>query len=100
MAYQRKTVDCWRFYGNYGQGWEHECTEFTRDEMLENKRAYEQNSPGALKIVRGREKIADLPPGAYEDIQARIKAQREARYAKRLAKLNPNACESAAVAAN
>lgn len=26
MAYTRKTIDCWRFYLNYGQGWEHEIT--------------------------------------------------------------------------
>lgn len=55
--YQRKTKDCWRFYCNYGQGWEHEITEYTREEMKVNKKAYEQNSPYSLKIVKGREKI-------------------------------------------
>ena len=55
--YQRKTRDCWRFYCNYGQGWEHEITEYTREEMKENRKAYRENSPYPLKIVKGREKI-------------------------------------------
>lgn len=25
--YQRTTVDSWEIHVNYGQGWEHECTE-------------------------------------------------------------------------
>lgn len=58
-TYKRKTVDCWRFYCNYGQGWEHEITEYTKKAMLENKKAYEENSPYPLKIVKGREKIQE-----------------------------------------
>ena len=57
MAYKRKTRDCWRFYCDYGQGWEHEITEYTRKEMKENKKAYLENSPYPLKVVFGREKI-------------------------------------------
>ena len=59
MAYVRKTVDCWRFYVNYGQGWEHEFTEYTRKEMKENAKAYRENCHYPLKIVFGREKIKE-----------------------------------------
>ena len=57
--YKRKTRDCWRFYCNYGQGWEHEITEYTREAMKENKKAYLKNSPYPLKIVKGREHITE-----------------------------------------
>ncbi len=58
MSYTRKTRTCWRFYLNYGQGWEHEITEYTREAMLENRKAYRQNCPQyPLRVVRGRERI-------------------------------------------
>ncbi len=57
MPYKRKTRDCWRFYVNYGQGWEHEITEFTFAEMKENRKAYRTDCKYPLKIVRGREKL-------------------------------------------
>jgi hypothetical protein len=57
MSYQRKTRDVWRFWLNYGQGWEHECTELTREAMRENRRAYRENCPYPLRIVKGRERI-------------------------------------------
>jgi hypothetical protein len=54
----RKTRDCWRFYLNYGQGWEHETTEYTRAAMRENRKAYRENAPQyPLKIKFGRERI-------------------------------------------
>ena len=59
-AYQRKTRTCWRFYINYGfgDGWEHEITEYTLAEMRENRKAYRENCPQyPLRIVRGRERI-------------------------------------------
>jgi len=59
MAYVRKTVDCWRFYVNYGQGWEYETTEYTREMMKINKKAYLENCGYPLKIVFGREKKED-----------------------------------------
>lgn len=61
MSKPRKTVTCWRFYCHYGQGWEHEITEYTRAEMRENAKAYRENSTYPLRIKRGREKIADMP---------------------------------------
>lgn len=58
MTYQRKTRDCWRFYLNYGQGWEHEITEYTRAEMKVNRAAYRENAPQyTLRVVFGREPI-------------------------------------------
>ena len=61
MSYKRKTQDVWRFYLNYGQGWEHECTELTREAMKENRKAYRENCPGIpLKIERGRDKIEEV----------------------------------------
>jgi len=58
MSYKRKTIDCWRFYCNYGQGWELEIIEYTHKDMKENKKAYLENSPYPLKVVKGREKIS------------------------------------------
>ena len=57
MTYQRKTIDVWRFYVNYGGGWEHETTELTRAAMKENRKAYRDNCPYPLRIVKGRERI-------------------------------------------
>jgi hypothetical protein len=57
MSYTRKTKTCWRFFVNYGQGWEHEVTEYTVPEMKDNRQAYFENCKYPLKIVRGRERI-------------------------------------------
>jgi hypothetical protein len=54
---QRKTRNCWRFYVNYGQGWEHEITEYTFAEMRENRKAYRENCPYPLRVRFGRERI-------------------------------------------
>ena len=62
MARQRKTRDCWRFYLNYGQGWEHEITENTFAEMKTNRKAYRENCNYPLRIVKGRERIENLQP--------------------------------------
>ena len=57
MAYVRKTVDVWRFYVDYGQGWEHELDEYTWAEAKKRKREYAENCPQyPTKIVKGREK--------------------------------------------
>jgi hypothetical protein len=60
MPYKRTTKDCWRFYLNYGQGWEHEITEYTRAEMHVNRRAYRENCDYPLRIEFGREKIGEV----------------------------------------
>jgi hypothetical protein len=59
MAYVRKTQDVWRFYVNYGGGWEHEISEYSREEMKVNRKAYRENCRYPLKIVKGRERIEE-----------------------------------------
>ncbi len=45
----------WKFYLNYGQGWEYELFEDTLAGMRENRKAYRENCSYPLKITRGRE---------------------------------------------
>lgn len=53
----------WKFYLNYGQGWEYEIFEETRAGMIENRKAYRENCPQyPLKIVRGREPNPEYKP--------------------------------------
>jgi hypothetical protein len=62
----RKTRDCWRFYINYGygDGWEHEITEYSLPAMRENRKAYLENCQYPLRIVKGRERIEPVIPAA------------------------------------
>lgn len=58
MAYQRKTRDVWRFYVNYGQGWEHELDEFSLRKVRQRQKEYRENCPQyPTRVVRGRERI-------------------------------------------
>jgi hypothetical protein len=57
MTYIRKTQDVWQFWVNYGQGWEHEHTETTREGMKVNRKAYRENCLYPLWIKRRREHI-------------------------------------------
>ncbi len=66
MTKPRKTVDCWRFWLNYGHGWEHEITEYSRKAMLVNKKAYLENCRFPLRIRKGRE--TRVEGGNYADI--------------------------------
>lgn len=55
----RKTRAAWRFFVNYGRGWEHEITEYDRSAMIENRRAYRENCTYPLRVVYvARESIA------------------------------------------
>ena len=45
----------WKFYLNYGRGWEYEIVEETWEGMKVNARAYRENCNYPLKINRGRE---------------------------------------------
>lgn len=63
----RKTVDVWLFFLNYGQGWEHEITEDTREAMKENRKAYRENCPYPLRVIRRRV----LPEQASADFELR-----------------------------
>lgn len=53
-AYVRKTVDVWHVLVDYGQGWEHECSEASRKEAREQVKTYRanQNYPVTFKKVR------------------------------------------------
>lgn len=64
-ARKRKTIDVWRFYVNYGQGWEHEATELSRADMKENRKAYRENCIYPLRIVRGRDRIENPPTSTH-----------------------------------
>ena len=45
----------YKFYVDYGQGWEYECFELTYKAMKENRAAYSLNCPYPVKISQGRE---------------------------------------------
>lgn len=56
--YQRKTRDTWQLWVNYGQGWEHECTEFTLRDALARKDEYRANCPQyPVKVRCKRERL-------------------------------------------
>jgi len=50
-----KYIYGWKFYMNYGHGWEYEHFEETRKGMIENRTAYRDNCGYPVKITRGRE---------------------------------------------
>lgn len=45
----------WKFYINYGQGWEYEIFEETFKGMKINREAYKENCLYPVKISKGRE---------------------------------------------
>lgn len=58
MAYQRKTRDVWRFYVNYGYGWEHELDEFSLREVRQRQKEHRENCPQyPTRVVKSRERI-------------------------------------------
>lgn len=58
MPYIRKTRDTWELHVNYGQGWEHEVTEFSFRAARDQRRAYRENCPEyPVKLVKRRERI-------------------------------------------
>lgn len=57
--YKRKTRDVWRFYVDYGNGWEYELSEYSGEDARQTRREYAENCPQyPTKIVKGRERIA------------------------------------------
>lgn len=58
MPYKRKTRDTWELWINYGQGWEHELTEYSFKEIRDRRREYRENCPQyPTRIRMRREKI-------------------------------------------
>lgn len=69
MAYQRKTEDSYQILVNYGQGWEHECTERTRKEAREQKQTYQANCPEyPVKIRYKREPVGFWAGGGMRNL--------------------------------
>ena len=57
MAYVRKTVDEYRLLVNYGEGWEHEVTEFSWTDLRRRLKEYRAECRYPLKTVKVRVKI-------------------------------------------
>ncbi len=57
MPYQRKTRDVFVIQGNYGQGWEDENEETTREDARRSLREYRENGPGQYRRITRRERI-------------------------------------------
>ena len=55
MKRENKYLYGWKFFCDYGQGYEYETFEETFEGMKENRKAYRESSPYPLKISRGRE---------------------------------------------
>ena len=61
MSRIRKTRDTWEIHVHYGQGWEHEITEFSWSEARTRLREYRANCPEyPVKAVKRRERIASV----------------------------------------
>ena len=54
MPKKNKYLYGWKFYVNYGQGWEYETFETTYKGMVKNRKAYQENCFYPLKITNGR----------------------------------------------
>lgn len=59
-----KYIYGWKFYFDYGYGWEYEVFEDTKEGMRQTRKDYRENCPEyPMKIVRGREPNPDyIPP--------------------------------------
>lgn len=55
MAYIRKTIDRWDIMGNYGYGWDCECSEYTKKEAVQRLKEYRENGGGVYKLIKRRE---------------------------------------------
>lgn len=59
MAYKRKTYDEWTIQGNYGYGWDDECSETTLREAKQRLKEYRENGGGTYRLVKRRIKIKE-----------------------------------------
>lgn len=67
----RKTVDSWQIHVNYGSGWEHECTEFSRKDAISQKRIYRENVSYPVKIVKRRIKKSELTEMEWQELNSK-----------------------------
>lgn len=73
MARERKTIDTFEIHVNYGQGFEHETTEFSQILADEQRKTYRTNCPRyPVKIVRKREPKANYTADQLKKIAAEI----------------------------
>lgn len=56
----RKTKDQWELHTNYGYGWEVECIEESRKEILARQKEYRENAGHILKGLKVRMKRVRL----------------------------------------
>lgn len=69
MRRPRTTRDTWQIHVHYGEGWEHECTEFTRQDAREQRDTYRANCPEyPVKIVKKREPITKDDDAVRRDV--------------------------------
>ena len=54
MARERKTIDVFELWSNYGHGWEVETEEATRFDAQEQRKCYRENTNGSFKIKKKR----------------------------------------------
>lgn len=89
MARQRKTIDTFEIHVNYGygDGWEHEVTEFTRFAARQAKKAYQDNTPYRIKIVNRRVPKDSFTPDELSRIEQQIAEGREGERQARLKRL-------------
>lgn len=86
MAYQRKTIDTFEILTNYGygDGWEHECTEFSYRAARETRRVYLENVPGGRVRIRARrDRKSNYTPEQLQAIAAEVKLTRDQWLARR-----------------
>lgn len=57
MAYQRKTADEWRIWGNYGYGWDEVAAEETRAAARAQLACYRENEPRAVHKMTGPHRV-------------------------------------------
>ena len=89
MARQRTTIDTLELHVKYpgNNGYEHELTEYHREDMRDRLREYRGNCPQhPTKVVRSRVKIPDLKPGEYAGILKAVEAARTRYFARLKAK--------------
>lgn len=55
MAYERKTIDRWDLMANYGDGWEAEWSDYSRQAAMQTLRKYSENGPGIYRLEKHRE---------------------------------------------
>ena len=66
---QRTTRDTWHILVNYGQGWEHECTEFSWKDAREQLKCYRENQPAyPVKARKKREPIGKDDDNVRADV--------------------------------